>query len=234
MKHKMKNRPKGFTLVELLVVIAIIAVLAGIGTPLILRAQKQGALTEAGNNAKNIAGALNLFRQDKGSYPDIATHEAMVEDGVDNLPETKDANAYLAQLIVTGFTDTETSFYAKGVRGVTEKGDDITGPGELLKKGENAFAYIMTEDDYALAGDKSIMPLVIAPLRRTGENPQFDPSPYGGKYVYGAVDGSSKQGDISDEGVPKSKGRDSLFEEGRNSLFGIDKPVIKAPTGFER
>lgn len=232
MKNKRRHKMKGFTLVELLVVIAIIAVLAGIGTPLILRAQKQGALTEAGNNAKSIAGALNLFRQDKGSYPDISTQESLVEGGVDNLPEGNDANTFLAQLIVTGFIDTETTFYAKGVKGVTEKGDDITRPGELLKRGENAFAYIMAEDDYALGGDKSVMPLVIAPLKRVGENPTFDPSPYGGKYVYGAVDGSSKQGEISDDGIAQSRGRKSLFELGRDSLFGSDTPVIKAPTGF--
>jgi prepilin-type N-terminal cleavage/methylation domain-containing protein len=232
MKNTKKHKMKGFTLVELLVVIAIIAVLAGIGTPLILRAQKQGALTEAGNNAKNIASALNLFRNDKGSYPDISTEESLIEDGIDNLPDTKDANAYLAQLIVTGFLDTETTFFAKGVKGVTDKGDDIMRPGELLKRGENAFAYIMAEDDYALGGDKSIMPLVIAPLKRVGENPTFDPSPYGDKYVYGAVDGTSKQGEIGEKGEAKSKGRKSLFELGRDSLFGSDTPVVKAPTGF--
>jgi prepilin-type N-terminal cleavage/methylation domain-containing protein len=40
MKLKNTQKMKGFTLVELLVVIAIIAVLAGIATPLILKAQK--------------------------------------------------------------------------------------------------------------------------------------------------------------------------------------------------
>jgi len=219
-------------LVELLVVIAIIAVLAGIGTPLILRAQKQGALTEAGNNAKAIAGGMNIFRGEKGRYPDQSTRESLEEGGEDRLPEGTSANAYLAQLVVTNMVDSETYFYASGVKGVTKKGDDIKRPGELLKKGENGFAYIMAEDEESLGGDVSITPLVIAPLKKTGEMPLFDPSPYGGKFVYGAVDGSSKQGTISDKGIAESDGRESLFDAGRDSLFGIDTPIVKAPEGF--
>lgn len=231
MKTTKKQKLKGFTLVELLVVIAIIAVLAGIGTPLILRARKAGDRTEAANNAKALAGGLNSFRQEKGSYPCQSTRELLVDDGVDNLPEGTDANAYLAQLIVTDIIDSEQYFFAPGVRG-TAKGDDIKKPGELLKRGENGFAYIMTEDELPLGGDISITPIVIAPLKQSGENPTFDDSPYDGKFVYGAIDGSSKTGEISDKGIAKSKGRESLFEQGRDSLFGSDVPVIKAPTGL--
>lgn len=220
---------RGFTLVELLVVIAIIAVLAGIGTPLILRARKAGDRTEAANNAKALAGGLNLFRDEEGSYPSLLTREGFIEDGVDNLPdEDTGANHYLAQLVVGNYIDSEKYFYAPGVQGV-KKGDDLKKKGKLLDKSENGFAYIMGENDLPLSDDISITPIVIAPLKKAGENPIFDPSPYDGKYVYGAIDGSSQTGDISDKGIAKSEGRESLFEQGVDSLFGSNVPVVKPP-----
>ena len=214
-------------------VIAIIAVLAGIATPLILRAQKAGARTEALNNAKAIAGGLVAFKSDKGAYPCGFTAEAMISDGYDNLPPGTDANAYLAQLVATDIIDDEGVFYASGVKGAT-KGDNIKGTSDkLLARGENSFAYIMAENEEPLTDVSSMTPLVLAPLKSAGENPVFDGSPYADKYVYGAVDGSGKVGDVDkDSGYAKSKGRESLFQTGPDSLFGDDIPVIKAPTGF--
>lgn len=233
MKQTKTQKMKGFTLVELLVVIAIIAVLAGIATPLILRAQKAGARTEALNNAKAIAGGLLVFKQDKGSFPSAYTREQLENDGYDNLPEGTTSNAYLAQLIVTEIIDSETYFFAGGVKNAI-KGDDITGTSDkLLARGECGFAYIMTENEEALSDTKTYTPLVIAPLKKNGENPIFDGNPYADYYVYAAVDGSGKQGKISKEGEAVSKGRKGgLFQTGADSLFGDDIPVIKAPAGM--
>ena len=68
---------KGFTLVELLVVIAIIAVLAGIATPLILKAQKAGDRTKALANAKSavsyIKPAVSWFRHTLVAHVAFAT-----------------------------------------------------------------------------------------------------------------------------------------------------------------
>jgi len=222
MKQTKTQKMKGFTLVELLVVIAIIAVLAG---------QKAGARTEALNNAKAIAGALVTFQTDKGSFPDARTREQLEEDH-ENLPEGDNANAYLAQLMVTEIIDSETYFYTPGARG-SVKGDNLIGTSEkLLAQGECGFAYIMAENEESLFDVKSITPLVIAPMRKNGENPPFDDNPYAGYYVYGAVDGSGKQGDVGKNGEASSKGRDSLFQTGPDSFFGDDIPVIKAPLGL--
>ena len=232
MKQTKLLTKKGFTLVELLVVIAIIAVLAGIATPLILKAQKAGARAEALNNAKAIAGGLVTFKTDKGAYPCDYTRENLESNGVDNLPEGTTANAYLAQLIVTETIDSETYFFASGVKN-TIKGDDIIGTSDkLLARGENGFAYIMAEDGEALSDVKSITPLVIAPLKKGGENPIFDDSPYANYYVYGAVDGSGKQAEVAKDGSAMSRGRDSLFQTGTDSLFGDDIPVLVEPAGL--
>ena len=232
MKQTKPTQKKGFTLVELLVVIAIIAVLAGIATPLILRAQKAGARTEALNNAKAIAGGLVAFKADKGAYPCGYTREALESDGYDNLPPGTDANAYLAQLVVVDIIDDETVFYASGVKGAT-KGDNIKGTSDkLLARGENTFAYIMAENEEPLTDVSTMTPLVLAPLKTTGENPTFDGNPYADKYVMGLVNGAGQVGEIGKEGQAKSKGRDSIFQTGTDSLFGDDIPVVKAPTGF--
>lgn len=230
MKTTKKQMKKGFTLVELLVVIAIIAVLAGIATPLIMNANREGARAEALNNAKSVAGGLMKFKMDRGSYPSAFTREAL-EDRYDNLPEGTDANAYLAQLVVTGIIDSEGTFYAPGVRGAI-KGDDLKAAGKLLAQGENSFAYIMGENENALMDDSSMTPLVIAPLLQAGERPTFDDKVYAGKYVYGVADGSGKVGEVSKDGQASARGRDSLFQTGADSLFGRDVPVLKAPTGF--
>jgi prepilin-type N-terminal cleavage/methylation domain-containing protein len=233
MKQTKIQKMKGFTLVELLVVIAIIAVLAGIATPLILKAQKAGDRTKALANSKSLVGGLLIFKGDKGAYPCDATREILESDGVDFLPPGKDANAYLAQLVATNTIDSEKSFFAPGVLGAKE-GDDIKGTSDkLLERGENCFAYIMAEDGAPLTDTSSFTPLVMAPIKAGGENPTFDPGPYGDKFVYGLVDGSSVAGDIGEDNRAKSKGRESFFQTGRDSLFGSDKPVVKLPTGIQ-
>jgi prepilin-type N-terminal cleavage/methylation domain-containing protein len=235
MKLKNTQKMKGFTLVELLVVIAIIAVLAGIATPLILKAQKAGDRTKALANSKSVVGGLLSFKSDKGAYPCRSTRELLEDDGIDILPQGTDANAYLAQLVATDNIDTEKAFFAPGVLGAKE-GDNIlgeAGEGKLLARGENSFAYIMAEDEAPLTDTKSYTPLVIAPIKSGGDDPKFDGGPYGDKYVYGLVDGSSSAGDIAEDGTAKSAGRESFFQAGRDSLFGNDKPVVKLPTGIQ-
>lgn len=219
---------KGFSWGHVLLVLALVFILAAIIPPFILVEAKQGALTEAGNNAKNVASALNLFRHDFGCYPDQKIREMLVEKGYDHLPEGDHANAHLAQLIVAGYLDSETSFFVPKIDGI-EKGDDRMTPGKFLAAGENGFAYIMAEGRVSLSSDKAITPLVVAPAIKGGRVPLFDPAPFGGKYVYGAIDGTSKQGDVGDDGLPLSKGRAHLFETGSDSLFGSDIPVVKMP-----
>ena len=232
MKQTKTQKMKGFTLVELLVVIAIIAVLAGIATPLILKAQKSGDRIKALANSKSVAAALMSFKQDKGAYPCEGTREILEGDGIDFLPPGKDANAYLAQLVASNTIDSETAFFAPGGVVGAKEGDNIKGsPEKLLERGENGFAYIMAEDERPLTDTKSFTPLIMAPIKQGGESPTFDSGPYDGKYVMGLADGSSKAGEINEDGTAKSEGRETFFQTGRDSLFGSDKTDVKLPTG---
>ena len=219
---------KGFGWPHVLLTLVLLFIIAGLCTPLILVESKVGSRAEALNNAKAIAGGLITFKTDLGAYPCAYTRRMFEHDGL-KLPAGTDANAYLAQLIVTEVIDSETYFYAPGMPHCF-KGDDLIGsPEKLLAPGENGFAYIMAENEEPLTDVKSITPLVIAPIATNGKIPTFDPEPYTGYYVYGSVDGSGKQGKINTDGSAGSKGRTSLFQTGEDSLFGDDIPVIKMP-----
>lgn len=70
----------GFTLIELLVVLVILGLLAAFAAPQVLK-YLGGAKTDAAEaQVKNIAGILDLYRLEVGSYPSEADGlEALVE-----------------------------------------------------------------------------------------------------------------------------------------------------------
>ena len=62
---------KGFTLIELLIVVSVIAVLAGVLMTIIDPAGSQGKARDGVrlNTVKNLAEAIESYRQVEGSYP---------------------------------------------------------------------------------------------------------------------------------------------------------------------
>jgi len=123
----------GFTLIELLVVITIIAILAGISVPIyqsvILNAQQNHAL----QNARQIGLALRVYANDNnGAYP----------VGTNTFDEPiATANDAFRSLLPT-YLDNEQNFVvARSITGA--KADNrIDTPAEILKPGENHFAYV--------------------------------------------------------------------------------------------
>lgn len=229
------HHQKGFGWPHLIFTLLLLFVVAGIVFPLVFRERHGGFRIEALNNAKAIAGALESFHKEYGMYPGEESRDLLAREHDDRFRFEDDANDYLAQLLVTDIIDSESYFYAGGVKGAI-KGDDIQGsPDKLLAKGENSFAYIMAENKKPLTDFSSVTPLVIAPITAGTQNgiPLFDPGPYADKYIYGAVDGSGKIGEIGKTGLPLSKGRIHLFQTGPDSLFGDETPVVKYPLGLK-
>jgi hypothetical protein len=134
------------------------------------------------------------------------------------------------QLVVTAIIDSETYFHCKAGKGYHKGDDEIDTPETLLAPGENSYAYIMAQGGKSLSDTKSITPLVISPIVSGGSNPTFDPTLFADYYVYAAADGSGKQGKIFPSGQALSKGRSSLFQTGKDSLFGSQIPDVKIPT----
>ncbi len=64
-----KNRSQGFTLIELLIVVAIIGILAAIAIPNFLQAQVRAKVSRTQADLRNLANAIELYRQDNNSYP---------------------------------------------------------------------------------------------------------------------------------------------------------------------
>lgn len=210
---------------------SLLAVIAVMVRPILDKSVKQGKWVQAAKNAGFIGGSLEIFRHEYGSYPCDATRETLREEGHTKLPPGNSANAYLAQLIVSGELRTETFFYAAGNEDFRE-GDDVMKPGELLKAGENGFLYIMAKEGKSLKSDLGLTPLVMAFVEKRGRYPKFDTKIFAGRYVYAAVDGSVQAGNLSEDGTALSEGRSHLFEAGPNSLFGSQIPVFRYPLGF--
>jgi len=218
MREESKNRTSWKAL---LLLALILFVLAGIIRPQFEKAQAAGDRTIALSGCKALAGGLVSFKHEFGQYPCDTTRDLLIKKGLTNLPLGNDANAYLAQLIATEVIDSETYLHCKAGKGYHKGDDKIDTPETILAPGENSYAYVMAQGGKSLSHVPSITPIVIAPILSGGSTPTFDPTLFGKYYVYGAVDGSGKQGKVSPTGLAKSKGRDHLFQTGENSLFEL-------------
>lgn len=221
------TKRKGFTLVELLVVIAIIAALAGLATPVILKAQKAAAITEATNNARQIGVLLVLFDQDYGTFPSTDTATA-IEDSTGVAPPTgNDSNAYLGQLIAGGYTDSEEIFFAKGGVLGGRKPDGDVSSGKMLEAKECGFAYVMLSGNEPLSTSyNGNIPVIAAPMKDAST---FDGSPYDNKAVYLRLDSSVQQKRIRNDGEVIASGTKTLFETGDGTPWGDLQPDIVLP-----
>lgn len=68
---------KGFTLIELLVVATIIATLIGVASVSFIRATKASRDTRRKTDLEQIRQALETYRSENGSYPNVTTIGAL-------------------------------------------------------------------------------------------------------------------------------------------------------------
>ncbi len=128
-------KDNAFTLIELLVVISIIAILAGIALPAMGKALEAADRTKALANGKSIGTAMKLFAADyNGEYP-------FYTDPVNKTGVPNDSNAVLAT-IVPDYMPDETIFTVKKSAYCKKGADGNTSVGNILKAGENGWAYV--------------------------------------------------------------------------------------------
>ena len=87
---KKNYKINGFTLIEIMVVLVIIAIMASFVVPSVINRPDQARDTKVKNDVLTIESALDLFKLDKGKYPDT-------KNGLNELVKDKD-NMYLKRL----------------------------------------------------------------------------------------------------------------------------------------
>jgi hypothetical protein len=110
-------------------------------------------------------------------------------------------------------------FYAK-VPGAKKPDDDIT-PGNMLKKGEVAFAYVT---GLSTKGNPA-RPIAFAPIIRGTK--KFDPKPFDGKAVVLRADNSAVSLNIDADGHAIMGGVNMLSP--KNPIWGGETPDIRYP-----
>ena len=129
----MKKNTAGFTLIELLVVIGIIAMLAALSLPVYNSVMLNAAMTDDLNNARQVGIGLKMLAQDNdGNYPSGTNIYG------DQIVTSNDA----FRSLIPNYIDNEKVFTVARAK-VGSTADNKTSPtSEILKPGENAFAYI--------------------------------------------------------------------------------------------
>ena len=159
-------RTAAFTLVELLVVITIIGILAGIALPVYNGVTERANQTKALAQAKQIGLALKLYSGDHdGIFPN------KVVDTATGLPGDTDittANQAFRQLF-PNYVNQEKIFYVGKSKFTPKQPDENTTDGQVLKAGENHFAYVTNLTDTSNAA----FPLVADGFATVGGDPAW-------------------------------------------------------------
>jgi prepilin-type N-terminal cleavage/methylation domain-containing protein len=226
-----KNRKRGFTLVELLVVIAIIAALAALSAPMIINQIKRADRTEAISNARQIGIAFFSFQEEYSSLPDADTQTTVEENNEDSdiTASTDSANGYFRQLFISGITSSESMFFAK--TGLSKKGDGALAE-KTLEAGENAYGYIMNQDQGLTTGGNASRITAVTPLDDSGS--KFNLDPFDSKAVCLKMDNSAVALTINSSGEVVLGGGKKLLDTGAGTIWGTSTtPQIVAPEAAE-
>jgi hypothetical protein len=172
------------------------------------------------NNSRQIGLMLLEFETEYGSFPSGKTQKKVEEATGAKLPaDDKSSNSMFRQFFAAGITQSEEPFHAK-IPGV-KKGDNDMAAGNLLDRGENAFAYIAGMN----AGGNLSRPIVVCPL--IPGTTKFDPKPFGGKAIILRVDCSVQMLPIQADGRVLEKGVELLSKD--NPLWKGVAPDIRYP-----
>ena len=160
-----RSRTAAFTLVELLVVITIIGILAGIALPVYNGVTERANQTKALAQAKQIGLALKLYSGDNdGTFPTKVRNA----DGSVGDADISNANEAFRQLF-PNYINQEKIFYVGKSKFTPKQPDENTATGQVLKAGENHFAYVTNLTDTS----NPAFPLVADGFAAVGNDPAW-------------------------------------------------------------
>lgn len=95
-----RNPESGVTLIEMMVVLVLISVVAALIVPNVIGRPDEARVSVAATDMRSIAGALQLYRLDNGSYPTTTQglNALAVRTATPPLPRTWPADGYLTVL----------------------------------------------------------------------------------------------------------------------------------------
>lgn len=109
-KFRKKNE-EGFTIAELLIVIVVLGILAAIAIPSFTGLQKRARRAELESNGRAIVLALEMYKIEKGEYPDTVVQ---IDDltgslqnyltNVEQILQTVDSGTYVKDTPTGGYT----------------------------------------------------------------------------------------------------------------------------------
>jgi prepilin-type N-terminal cleavage/methylation domain-containing protein len=164
--HEPSGLSRAFTLIELLVVIAIIALLAGIAVPVYQTAIMSGQQTAAMQNARQIGIGLLAYANDQGGvYP----------SGTNSYSQQIETSNDAFRSLIPTYIDNEKIFTVPGSKDGPNADNIISPVTEILKAGENHYAYI----EGLTTTSSSMWPLIADGANGQGEYTDVQ-SDYGG------------------------------------------------------
>jgi prepilin-type N-terminal cleavage/methylation domain-containing protein len=131
--HDAPDFSRAFTLIELLVVIAIIALLAGIAMPVYQTAMLTAHENAAMQSARQIGVGLLAYANDQGGvYP----------SGTNSYGQQIETSNDAFRSLIPTYLDNEQIFTVPGSKDGPKADNVITPVTEILKAGENHYAYV--------------------------------------------------------------------------------------------
>lgn len=175
-------KKQAFTLIELLVVIGIIAILASVAMPVYRVAMRSAQQTAALANGRQIGLGLRLYAGDyEGNYP----------SGKNTFNEEIKTSNDAFRSLIPAYCDNEQIFVVSRSKVGPKADNKIEPETEILKAGENHFAYIMGLS----SGSKSTWPLIVDSTDGSGKYSTSETAPGGTwdgtKGIVVNVDGSA-------------------------------------------
>jgi len=195
METMKKNCSQGFTLIELLIVVAIIGILAAIAIPNFLQAQVRAKVSRTPADLRNLANAIELYRQDNNSYPLMGLIDQNVGAMVDPWVGAAGGGTW-EQFLAMGIITTPIDY-------ITREPWD---PFHLMPKHNNLASnrYCYSSNDTYLSSSATLhmLDLAFGAWRVWGSGPDYDRrdlylrAPSASAIVYDPTNGTISDGDI--------------------------------------